>query len=656
MQVFSGIRPLSNHFGLIFALAVFAFAGTVVAKEVSRAGDFMLLDQHGKAYQLHYYKDTSAVVLLVHSGNSATMQAAITSFNTLRANTSGEQKVRFFAINADQDATRESLQAVTDLQAVPVLMDEGQLVARELRLTQGGEILVLNPKSWQITYRGPIAGNEEQVKNVISALINNKSVTSTTIAMDGQYPAIQFAKAPSAVTYADTIAPLLQEKCADCHRPGGIGPWAMTGYDMIKGFAPMIKEVVLTRRMPPWHADPQINHFNDDLSLSTAEKQSLISWINAGAPRGKGNDPLTAVHPANSEWVLGEPDLIVEFPSFAIPATGVVDYQFFEIPTHLDKDVWVKAVQTMPGDRGVLHHSIVTFGAPDDPSTPIKDQGDNSLTKQQLMTFVPGNEHYLYPKETGLLLTKGSSVFAQMHYTTNGKSTTDKTRLGIYFADRPPENVLRHYSIINPEIRIPAGSSNHEESAYYRFREDAVIYSLFPHAHYRGASSKFLVRYPDGKEDLVLSVPHYDFNWQRYFQLQEPLEVPAGTMLIHRTTWDNSAANPYNPDPTLDIAWGEQSWEEMLYGGVSFRYKNSGLESGEWDRVEFRADVTIGYLDKNEDGKLVMDEVPEQMRKRMAFGFTLFDKNQNGGLEAEELQELFTPRPSKETPADTGGN
>lgn len=641
------IPPFLNRRQLALSLTIVSailFVAQANAAKAPRARDFMLLDQFGAAHQLYYFADRDAVVLLSHSGASPLMQKTLQQFTALQAD-AAYQNVPFFAINADPDASRQSIRHATGETALPVLVDEGQLVARELQLTHGGEAILLNPKTWEIVYRGPVVdGGKQYLKTALNSLLNGKSTQPRQVAMSGDYPAIALVDARADISYADTIAPLLQEKCVKCHRPGGIGPWAMTSYTMVRGFAPMIKEVVLTRRMPPWHADPHVNAFKEDLSLSVAEKQTLIGWINAGAPRGNGDDPLTKVGPASSDWVLGEPDLIVEFPSFDVPASGVVDYQFFEIPTHLDKDVWVRAVQTMPGERAVLHHAIVTFGEPVNPGRPIRTEGDNALTQQQLMTFVPGNEQYVYPEGTGLLLKKGSSIFSQMHYTPYGRAVTDTTRLGIYFRKDAPEHVLRHYSIINPAIEIPAGSSSHQESAYYRFHDDAVIYSLFPHAHYRGASSKFLVRYPDGREKLVLSVPHYSFNWQRYFQLDQPMEVPAGTLLIHRTTWDNSAANPFNPDPSRTIRWGLQSSEEMLYGGVSFRYKNEGLDSGEWDRTRFRADVSIGYMDKNEDGKLEMNELPQQMQKRLGLGFALFDANQDGGLEVDELEKLFTPR------------
>ena len=635
----SALTYRSIQIKALLSLIVACLASPLANAKPERASNFLLLDQRGKAHQLYYHKDAAAVVLTAHNGDGQTMGDVSATMDQLRTRFQAEA-VKLFFINPNPASTRDQFKDAN----LSVLLDEEQLISREYNFTQAGEAVVINPNNWQIVYRGPVG---EELQQMVQALTQDKPVEFKAVALNKKLPALKISHADNTVSYSKTIAPLLMEKCADCHRPEGIGPWAMTSYDMIKGFAPMIKEVVFTKRMPPWHADPHVNEFKADLSLSRAEKQNLINWINAGAPRGTGDDPLKAVTAADSQWLLGEPDMIVEFPSFDIPATGVLDYQFFEVPIQLPENKWVKAVQTLPGDRAVLHHSIVTFGEPADPTKPIKGRGDNrgnSLTDQQLMTFVPGNEHYVYPEETGLLITKGSSIFAQMHYTTSGKATTDVTRLGIYFRDDAPENVLRHYAIINPQIQIPAGDAEHWESAYYRFSDDAIIYSVFPHAHYRGASSKFKLRYPDGREELILSVPNYDFNWQRYFQLQEPKEVPAGTFLIHDTAWDNSAANPYNPDPNQEIRWGLQSWEEMLYGGVSYRYKKNIDVSDEEKRLQYRASNAIGYMDTNQDGELVMEELPEQLRKRIGLAFALLDADKSNGLNVDELKNFFRPR------------
>ncbi|MDP3516824.1 MAG: EF-hand domain-containing protein, partial [Pseudohongiella sp.] len=389
--------------------------------------------------------------------------------------------------------------------------------------------------------------------------------------------------------------------------------------------------------MPPWHADPAIGEFMHDMSLSVEQKQQLLSWIDAGSPRGAGDDPLTAVDAQLTEWSMGEPDYIITLPEFDIPATGSLDYQFFEVPNTLDRDVWVKAVQIAPGDRQVVHHAIATFG-----SVPGgMGNSSSSLFQPQLMTFVPGNDTYVYPEDTGVFVPAGTSFYTQMHYTTYGRETRDQTKIGLYFADEAPHHVLQHYSIINQDLNIPAGEAEHEESSYYAFQRDAVIYSLFPHAHYRGRSSEFALRYPDGREEVVLSVPNYDFNWQRYFQFQQPIAVPAGTLVIHRTTYDNSTANLSNPDPTVTVRFGEQTWEEMLYGGISFRYAEARENDFEINVPDYFTSLGMGMFDKNMDGRVSLDEMPEQARQQLALVFAMMDKDKTGGLEFAEFQQFM---------------
>lgn len=629
---------------LISLVFFLAFGTSAVAAE--RVGNFTLLDQNGKAHELHYHNNAKAIVLMSYSTQSGDAD----SLKVLQSlgQKFGSQEVESFLIDGDPQDSRETVRQQTDGLDLPVMMDEGQLITETLDIQKVGETLVIDPSHWELRYRGPVEGAEA----ILAKMVEGQTMDFVQQPMPADAPALAVAskaemKQRQNISYRKTIAPLLKEKCADCHRPEGIGPWAMTSHTMIKGFAPMIREVVLTRRMPPWHADPHVNQFKDDISLSLDEKQTLIHWIDAGAPRGEGEDPLTQIGAPESEWILGEPDLVVEMPSFDIPATGVLDYQMFEVPNPYPEDVWVKAAQVIPGDRKVVHHAILMFGEPADPSRPVRPAGEgeggegSAVLQEQLMTFVPGNEHYIYPKETGLRLPAGSSFFTQMHYTTSGKATTDKTKIGLWFRDDAPEHVLRHYTVVNLDINIPPGEGEHQEAAYKLFHEDAVIYSLFPHAHYRGRASEFALRYPDGREELVLSLPNYDFNWQRYFRLEEPLQVPAGSKLIHRTTFDNSAQKDSNPDPSKTITWGLQSWDEMLYGGVSYRYKKAHGKSAKPDLLQYRTDLMMGFMDKDMDGELVADEMTGEMAGRLAKMAPWFDANKSGGLSHDELKRMF---------------
>lgn len=625
-------------FAAILSVSLAVASAAADEAPVTRASDFTLIDQHGKAFNLHYHEQVPAIVLMGHQNGSAAVDAAVGGLNERWA----EQGVIFALLNPAPDESRADILADTQQQGLelPVLKDEAGLVTETLALNHAAEALVIEPGRWQIVYRGPADG--AGFTSTLQALLDGDSVDLTVQAMPADADMLSrhdaIADIPDTM-YSDTIAPMLAEKCADCHRPGGIGPWAMTNHAMIQGFSPMIRETVLTKRMPPWHADPEIGEFLHDLSLSVDEARQLVTWIDAGAPRGAGEDLLTNVKAQDTQWELGEPDLVVTLPTFDIPATGTLDYQFFEVKNPLEHDVWVRAVQIAPGDRQVVHHAIATFG--DSSNTAGQSDSGESLFQPQLMTFVPGNETYIYPENTGVYVPAGTSFYTQMHYTTYGRATSDQTQIGLYFSDEAPEHVLQHFSILNPELRIPEGVAEHEETAYYQFQRDAVIYSLFPHAHYRGRASEFAIRYPDGREEVVLSVPNYDFNWQRYFQFEDPIEAPAGTFVIHRTVYDNSTANLSNPDPTVNVRFGEQTWEEMLYGGISFRYEEPGENDFEVNEDDYLAALAMGFMDVNMDGKVALDEMPEQSRQALALPFTIMDRNKTMGLEFPEFREFM---------------
>jgi hypothetical protein len=522
------------------------------------ADNFRLTDHQGVSHELYYLSDMKAVVLLAQGNGCDMSRQAAGTIQSLRPKYES-QGVTFLAINSNlndslETINKEAKQANIQL---PILLDSAQLIGESLHLTNNGEVLVLDPKGWKIAYRGNAAG----VAGAVDALIAGKAAPAAKTAAAGcaiKMPERDNRNAHAKISYEKEIAPLLVDKCVACHREGGIGPWQMTNYDMIRGFSPMIREVVRTQKMPPWHADPHYSVFSNDRGLTPVQAKTLVHWIEAGSPRGAGADPLLAQKKDWPEWTLGKPDLIVELPPFKTPATGTIPYQNIKIDNPLDHDVWVRAVDFLPGQRAVLHHIIATAGG--------ETRGTISLNN-----YVPGAQPLEVPEDNGILLPAKSKLHFQVHYTTNGRELTDVTRMGLYFRKDAPKYNFRSQIFYNAKLKIPANTKVHEETAERTFKEDAVIFSLHPHAHFRGKSSKFVAHYPDGRVETLLNVPVYDFNWQSTYDLAKPLTVPAGTRIVYTQVFDNSSQNKANPDPNKVVTWGEQTWEEMVFGVIRYR-------------------------------------------------------------------------------------
>jgi hypothetical protein len=536
---------------------------------IDHVDNFALLDQAGKYHDLYYLSDAKAVVLMTHDDECAAVSNALPALEQAKASYSG-RGVEFLMINTQDD--RDAVAAKLTGSTIPVLLDDTHLVSESLQLAHAGEVLVIDPKGWKIAYRGPLdhakSGNA-LLTSALDSVLAGQPVKKAQIAARGC--SVKLAKASkegAKVSYAEQIAPLLIDNCVTCHRTGGIAPWQMANYDTIKGFAPMIREVVRTRRMPPWHADPHVGTWDGDRSLTSAEKETLVHWIEAGAPRGKGPDPLADLHKTWSEWAFGKPDMVIEVPAYDVPATGIVDYQRYVVPNTLGRDVWVRATDVIPGERTVVHHVIIGVY---DPKIADERMRMIKASSPSLGAYVPGNGPTMYPQDTGVLVRKDQAFAFQVHYTTSGKPAHDVTRFGLYFRDSAPTYEFKTVALANPNLKIPPNTKEHAETIAQQFPRDMIIYRLTPHAHYRGRASEFVAIYPDGKQETLLSVPKYDFNWQTTYTLKTPKQVPAGTKIVHTTVYDNSSQNPANPDPNRTVPWGEQSFDEMLYGVVQFR-------------------------------------------------------------------------------------
>jgi hypothetical protein len=341
----------------------------------------------------------------------------------------------------------------------------------------------------------------------------------------------------------------------------------MDSHLMLQGWSPMIREVLLTKRMPPTQVDPYIGHFSNARYISDLDLQRLVHWIDAGAPRGGADiDPLTELQfPDRREWQLGEPDFIVKAPTHEIPATGVLDYINVEVELPFEEDKWVRAVQYIAGDEAVLHHLLSYVTAPREAVQEESPVAVNASTRF-LEGYAPGKvDAITFPQNTGVYIPQGHNLSMQFHYTANGRATVDETLLGLYMHDDPPayENFTESVSGM---FRIPPFAGNHAASAEYVFAEDVVVTGLRPHMHFRGKDMKLSAELPDGSITELLSVPNYSYAWQPTYALEEPVNLPAGTMVHVTGTFDNSEYNPANPDPSKELTFGLQSWDEMFIG------------------------------------------------------------------------------------------
>jgi hypothetical protein len=413
-------------------------------------------------------------------------------------------------------------------------------------------------------------------------------------------------------TFTKDVAPILYKNCTGCHRPGEIGPMSLLTYDDVRPRAKDIRDKVGDGLMPPWHADKTHGRFSNDRSLSEADKSVLLRWANNGAPQGDPKD-LPPAPTYVDGWSLGQPDAIVQMPvDYKVPADGFVEYEYFEIASNFTEDKWVQAIEVRPGARDVVHHVIVTARPPQPERRPggftfakgmdipkgqtgsggagarpvdsTHGQGQALFpAPQRLGTFVggfaPGTSAYRFEPGTAMLIRAGSTIVLQMHYTTNGEEVTDRTKVGFTFAKKPPDKELRMGTLINGQLKIPAGEKDYSITADMTTLTDVSLRSLLPHTHLRGKSWEYSVTYPDGRSDVILSVPKYDFNWQTEYVFAEPLKLPKGTRIHAIAHYDNSASNKSNPDPTVDVAWGDQTWEEMMFTG--FTYSVDGVKPGE---------------------------------------------------------------------------
>jgi mono/diheme cytochrome c family protein len=444
------------------------------------------------------------------------------------------------------------------------------------------------------------------MKKALSLLSVGIFVAACCLALSPATRASDSKKGATAVTFSKDVAPIFYKHCADCHRPNDMAPMSLLTYKDARAWARSIKEKVVTRQMPPWHADPQFGHFSNDRKLSQQDIDTIVAWVDQGAKEGNTKDlPPQPTFPA--DWKIGKPDVILSMQEdYTLEAKGSDEYINFTMPTQFKENVWVQAAEIHPGNKKVVHHVIAFIQTPEmlaqwkrtggRPASQSIFYQDGTLVRAKLDApsfddgcsapnggiargsgqeglglplcfYTPGKDMDVFPPGTAKLIPAGSNIVIQVHYSkTTGKVEKDRSSVGLFFAKAPPEKILTSFGVINHYFKIPPGADNHEVKACYTFSRDVELLTFLPHMHLRGKDMKYEAIYPDGRRETVLFVPNYDFNWQTLYKLEKPLVLPKGTRMLVTAHYDNSAKNRYNPDPSKTVRFGDPTYDEMMVG------------------------------------------------------------------------------------------
>jgi peroxiredoxin len=635
----------------LFLVQTVAQAGDIAASAAAdrKLEGFTLSDCHGKVRTLAGYADKPIVVIAflgtecplakLYGGRLAELQQKYAA-----------RSVQFVGVDSNRQDSLSDLAAYARACKVdfPIFKDLNNKLADRLGARRTPEVFVLD-RGRAIRYHGRIddqfgvgfvrkSASTHELQSALDEILAGKSVTQTASPAVGcLIGRVRTPDASSKVTYANQVSRILNNRCVSCHRAGEIGPFAMTNYEEVSGWADMIAEVVRDRRMPPWHADPKYGHFSNDRSLPEAEKEILCQWAAAGAPKGNLKELPPAPRFVDGWRLPKSPDQVIAMSTkpYHVPAEGTVEYKYFAVDPGFTQDRWIKGMEGRPGNAAVVHH-VVVFAQ--------KKGNRDELKRQLLAGYAPGSAPVMYPPGMAKFVPAGSELLFQMHYTPNGTVQDDVSKVGFIYAD-PSEvtHLVETVAAVNSGFAIPPGADDYTvEADSFAFNFDMELLSLAPHMHFRGKSFLYEVRYPDGRKETLLDVPRYDFGWQTAYDLTRRLHLPKGTTFHCTAQFDNSANNPNNPDPRSTVRWGDQTWEEMMVGfyDVAVPVSQADVKAHRFPSfipsTEQMARSLIQQFDTDHDGKISQREIPLQPLARKLF-FVALDQNHDGVITFEEI-------------------
>ena len=614
-----------------------------------RLESLTLTDCHGKARTLADCADKPILVIAflgtecplakLYGGRLAELQQKYAARN-----------VQFVGVDANRQDSLSNLTSYGRACKIgfPLFKDLNNKLADRLSATRTPEVFVLD-RDRAVRYHGRIddqfgvgfvrkAATAHELQSALDELLAGRAVAKAETAAVGCLIGRVHTPDPSAkITYCSQVVRILNNRCVSCHRSGEIGPFAMTNYAAVSGWADMIAEVVRDRRMPPWHADPKYGHFSNDRSLPEDERVILCQWAAAGAPEGDPKELPPAPRFVDGWRLPKAPDQIIAMSTkpYHVPAEGTVDYKYFAVDPGFTQDRWIKGMEGRPGNASVVHH-VVVFAQ--------KKGNRDELKRQLLAGYAPGSAPVMYPPGLAKFVPAGSELLFQMHYTPNGTAQDDISKVGFIYADSGEvTHLVETVAAVNSGFAIPPGADEYKvEADSFAFNFDMELLSLAPHMHYRGKSFTFEIRYPDGRKETLLDVPHYDFGWQSAYDLTHRLSLPKGTTFHCTAHFDNSANNPNNPDPKSTVRWGDQTWEEMMVGfyDVAVPISPADVKAHRFPSftpsTEQMAHSLIQQFDIDHDGKISQREIPLQPLARKLF-FMALDQNHDGMITFEEI-------------------
>lgn len=618
--------------------------GPLVGTQLQRID---LDDFRGRRWQLQDFAETDYLAVVFLGTECPLAKLYATRLQSMQQSWAN-QGVQVIGVMSNRHDSLLDIQAFARRQNLtfPLLKDAGARLADELAATRTPEVFVFDAER-RLRYHGRVDDQygigyvrdeprREDLREAIQELLAGQSVSvSSTEAVGCIIGRNKSVDQDFEITYGGQIAALLNRHCVECHREGEIAPFALTEYEEVAGWADMIAEVVRDQRMPPWHADPQHGQFANARAMTNEEKQMLYDWAEAGAPAGDLSS-LPEPEPKVAGWQLPrKPDRVypVSPEPFAVPAEGAVKYKYFTVDPGFDRDVWFHAAELKPGNRRVVHH-ILAFAVPKG-----QRRGINAL-RGFLVGYVPGMRVEQWPEGHAKKIPAGSELVFQVHYTPIGSEALDQSELGICLID---ESDVTHEivttSAVETRFLIPAGEAEYPVSATSRpFPQDAKLLSMSPHMHVRGKSFEYRLKSSD---QVLLSVPEYDFNWQTTYVLKEPLPIQSGDAIVCDALFDNSVDNLNNPDPTKPVKWGDQTWEEMMIGYYHFSIPRDAADQGSTAGQRARELVartarlaTFDQIDRDKDGRVSRVETPQKFYK----AFDRLDADGDGVLTRREAE------------------